>query len=61
MKNEKRTIAEKFTPVNIPKILFERVETYGKAAGIAPHEFVIEAVSEKLASIHKEKRKKQRL
>ena len=47
--------------VQIPRILFERVETHCTATGIAPHEFIMEAVSEKLASIHKEKRKKQRL
>jgi hypothetical protein len=47
--------------VNLPEVLYERVETHCKAIGIAAHEFVTEAVSDKLASIHKEKRKKQRL
>ena len=61
MKNPKHTLTEERIAVEIPKILQERVETYCKIAGIAPHDFVMEAVSEKLASIHKEKRKKQRL
>ena len=47
--------------LNIPKALMERVETYCQSIGIAPNEFVIDAISEKLASIHKEKRKKPRL
>ena len=47
--------------LQIPKALFQRVETYCRSVGIAPHEFIIDAISEKLASIHKERRKKPRL
>jgi len=47
--------------LKIPKGLMERVEAYCQSVGIAPHEFIIDAVSEKLASIHKERRRKPRL
>ena len=47
--------------VNIPKALYERVEDYCKAKGIAPSEFILDAVSEKLFSIHQERRRKPRL
>ncbi len=47
--------------VNIPQALYERVEVYCKNKTVAPHEFILEAISEKLASVHKERRKKQRL
>ncbi len=47
--------------LKIPRALLKRVETYCQSIGIAPQEFVIDAVSEKLASIHKEKRRKPRL
>jgi hypothetical protein len=47
--------------LNIPEALLKRVEAYCQSAGIAPAEFIIDAISEKLASIYKEKRKKPRL
>ena len=47
--------------LNIPEALLKRVESYCQSAGIAPVEFIIDAISEKLASIYKEKRKKPRL
>jgi hypothetical protein len=47
--------------LNIPDALLKRVEAYCQSAGIAPQEFIIDAISEKLASIYKEKRKKPRL
>ena len=47
--------------LSIPEALLKRVEAYCQTAGIAPVEFIIDAISEKLASIHKEKRKKPRL
>ena len=47
--------------LNIPEALLKRVEAYCQSAGIAPEEFIIDAISEKLASIYKEKRKKPRL
>lgn len=47
--------------LNIPEALLRRVEAYCQSAGIAPSEFIIDAISDKLAFIHKEKRKKPRL
>ncbi|WP_319524046.1 hypothetical protein [uncultured Desulfosarcina sp.] len=46
---------------DIPRALYERVEEYCKSRGIAPGEFILDAVSEKLSSIHRERRKKPRL
>jgi hypothetical protein len=61
MKANKQVMPEEQITLEIPKVLYERVATYCKTKGITPLEFIIEAISEKLASIHKEKRKKQRL
>jgi hypothetical protein len=47
--------------LKIPEVLLKRVEAYCQSTGIAPAEFIIDAISEKLASIYKEKRKKPRL
>lgn len=47
--------------VHIPKALFDRVEAYCNANNIPPQEFIFDAVSEKLASVHKERRRKHRL
>ena len=47
--------------LNIPEALLKRVEAYCQSAGIAPDEFIIDAISEKLASVYKERRKKPRL
>lgn len=47
--------------VDIPKALFERVDDHCKAAGIASSEFIFDAISEKLSSIHRERRRKPRL
>jgi hypothetical protein len=46
---------------DIPKALYERVEDVCKARGIAPSEFIFDAISEKLLSIHRERRRKPRL
>lgn len=45
----------------IPKALFERVEAMCKSKSLDPKEFIFDAISEKLANMHKEKRKKPRL
>ena len=45
----------------IPKALYDRVEDYCKSKGIPPAEFIFDAISEKLLSIHRERRKKPRL
>ncbi len=46
---------------DIPKALYERVKEYCKAREIAPSEFIFDAISEKLFSIHRERRRKPRL
>ena len=61
MSDETNSSADECLDLKIPKVLIERVESYCQSIGIAPHEFIIDAISEKLASIHKEKRKKPRL
>ena len=47
--------------IHIPKALYDRVETYCNSRSIAPQEFIFDAVSEKLTSVHKERRRKNRL
>ncbi|NNK02238.1 MAG: hypothetical protein HKP58_17640 [Desulfatitalea sp.] len=47
--------------VDIPKALYTRVEAYCKNNEIPIAEFIFDALSEKLMSVHKEKRKKPRL
>jgi hypothetical protein len=47
--------------IHIPKALYDRVETYCHSNGIAPRDFIFDAVSEKLASMYRERRRKQRL
>jgi hypothetical protein len=46
---------------DIPKALYERVAYYCKANGISPREFIFDAISEKLSSVYRERRKKPRL
>lgn len=47
--------------IHIPKALNDRVEAYCSSKGIPRREFILDAISEKLASVHRERRKKQRL
>jgi hypothetical protein len=61
MSEKTNSPADESLGLKIPKVLIERVETYCQSIGIAPHEFIIDAISEKLASIYKEKRRKPRL
>jgi hypothetical protein len=46
---------------DIPKALYDRVEDFCKSRNIAPSEFIFDAISEKLFSIHRERRRKPRL
>ena len=46
---------------DIPKALYNRVADYCKSKGIAPSEFIFDAISEKLFSVHQERRRKPRL
>jgi hypothetical protein len=61
MSEKTNSPADESLGLKIPKVLIERVEAYCQSSGIAPHEFIIDAISEKLASIYKEKRRKPRL
>ena len=51
----------KFVSIKIPRDLYLRIETNSKSTGLMPDEFVFDAISEKLASIHRERRKRKRL
>lgn len=46
---------------DIPKALHDRVEEYCRANGMTPSEFIFDAISEKLSSVHRERRRKPRL
>jgi hypothetical protein len=52
---------EEFICTDIPKILYDRVEDYCKPRGILPSEFILDAISEKLLAVHRERRRKPRL
>ena len=47
--------------IQIPHGLHVRIEAIQKTTGLIPEEFVVDAISEKLASIHKERRKRKRI
>ena len=61
MSEKKDPILNECICTDIPKALYDRVEDYCKSKGIAPAEFIFDAISEKLFSIHHERRKKPRL
>ena len=47
--------------IDIPEALFHRVEEYCKANETNTDEFIFDAISEKLLSVHRERRRKPRL
>jgi hypothetical protein len=47
--------------VDVPKALYARVEDYCNSKGISPNEFIFDAISDKLVSVHRERRRKPRL
>jgi hypothetical protein len=60
--NEKPNRSEPSTVcVQIAKALYDRVETFCASKRLTPDEFIFDAISEMLASVYKEKRRKQRL
>ncbi|MFO7713729.1 hypothetical protein [Desulfosarcina sp.] len=61
MSEKSETTLDDCICTDIPKALYDRVEDYCKASGIAPREFIFDAISEKLFSIHRERRRKPRL
>ena len=61
MSEKPEATADECICADIPKALYDRVEDYCKSQGIAPSEFILDAVSEKLLSVHRERRRKPRL
>jgi len=61
MTEKPESIVDDCICANIPKALYDRVEDHCKSKGITPSEFILDAVSEKLSSIHRERRRKPRL
>lgn len=61
MSDDKDLTSEECICADIPKALYDRVEDYCASKRIAPSEFILDAVSEKLSSLHRERRRKPRL
>lgn len=61
MSDKPASNSDEYVCADIPKALYDRVEDYCKTKGIATKEFILDAVSEKLMSIHRERRRKPRL
>ena len=47
--------------VKVPHELCSRIEDYQKETGLTLDEFILDAITEKLSSIYRERRKKPRL
>ena len=47
--------------IDIPEALLERIQVLCEKRNIDLHEFIIDAIAEKLERAHKERRKKPRL
>lgn len=47
--------------VKVPHELCSRIEGYQKETGLTLDEFILDAITEKLSSIYRERRKKPRL
>ena len=47
--------------IKVPHELCSRIEGYRKTTGLTLDEFIFDAISEKLSSIYRERRKKPRL
>ena len=61
MSEKTESTADECICTDIPKALYQRVEDYCQSRGISPSEFIFDAISEKLFSIHRERRRKPRL
>jgi len=61
MSEKSASTSDEYVCVDIPKALFDRVDDHCKSKGITSSEFILDAVSEKLLSIHRERRRKPRL
>jgi hypothetical protein len=61
MKKSPQTKGDDAIRADIPKALYDRVADHCRSKGIAPDEFILEAISEKLSSLYRERRRKPRL
>ena len=60
-KPEEANIETKMINIQLPKVLIKRIEAYCAESEITIHEFINDAITEKLELKHKERRKKRRL
>lgn len=60
-KQTKDTADSEMVAVEIPKVLYDRVEVYCNDRNITPYEFFMDAIGEKLQRSYSEKRKRPRL
>ena len=58
---ETKASGKDYVWVKVPHELCSRIEGYRKATGLTLDEFILDAISEKLSSIYRERRKKPRL
>ncbi|PIE66685.1 MAG: hypothetical protein CSA23_07890 [Deltaproteobacteria bacterium] len=61
MSEKEKSRGEDRICTDIPKGLYDRVAEYCKTQGISPSEFIFDAISDKLLSIHRERRRRPRL
>jgi hypothetical protein len=62
MTNQSKDTADsEMVTVEIPKVLYDRVEVYCNDRNITPDEFFMDAIGEKLQRSYSEKRKRPRL
>lgn len=60
-KPEEANIETEMINIQLPKVLIKRAEVYCAENEISIHEFINDAITEKIALSHKERRKKRRL
>ena len=60
-KPEEANIETEMINIQLPKVLIKRTEAYCAENEISIHEFINDAITEKIALSHKERRKKRRL
>ena len=59
--SKKKQSGNGYVSVKVPRELCYRIEGYRKDTGLTLYEFVFDAISEKLSSIFRERRKKPRM
>jgi hypothetical protein len=60
-KPEEANIETEMINIQLPKVLIKRAEAYCAENEISIHEFINDAITEKIALSHQERRKKRRL